>query len=423
MAHGVVATSVPKRTGERTSERALSALWQRSDSLSEGLVTEEGCRFRVLYPGRSNPRAGPDFHDAIVCTEAGLVITGDVELHLDAPDWYRHRHDTDPNYNGVILHVVLRTKGKRASRQESRRTAPVVSMAGVADTLQASEAPAEGAVAGLGEMEGQGLGDLLDRAGDERFLAKSEGYALEMAETDPDQVLYRALMEALGYASNRKPFRALADRTPIASINVIAEEPATTRLFALKAMLIGSAGLLSHVEPPEEAQQMRRVLKHLPRTRAMSKNQWNLFRVRPANHPVRRLAGAAHILDRHIRCGLVVGLEEEVRGGDGKTLTHRLTARPFIGKGRARDVAVNVVLPLLYAYAGLKRSHGLRRRCLTLYRTFPNLANNEITREVKRVLGLQEGAMETNTARRQQGLIHIYKSWTTGALADAPPRL
>ena len=49
-----------------TSERAMASLWQKADTLSEGLVTEDGRRFKVKYPGRANARAGPDFHDAIL---------------------------------------------------------------------------------------------------------------------------------------------------------------------------------------------------------------------------------------------------------------------------------------------------------------------------------------------------------------------
>ena len=88
-------------------ERAMDVLWQRSHTLAEGLVTEEGARLRVLYPGTANHRAGPDFRGAVIATESGERILGDVELHISAPDWYSHGHQDDAGYNGVVLHVVL----------------------------------------------------------------------------------------------------------------------------------------------------------------------------------------------------------------------------------------------------------------------------------------------------------------------------
>ena len=66
---------------ESNSEKALAMLWQKAHVLPEGLVTEDGRRFRVLYPGIRNARAGPDFWNAVIATDAGDTITGDVELH------------------------------------------------------------------------------------------------------------------------------------------------------------------------------------------------------------------------------------------------------------------------------------------------------------------------------------------------------
>ena len=102
----------PRYDSDPRSERALAQLWLRTRVLSSGITTEDGERLRVVYPGRSNPRAGPDFLDAILATESGEILRGDVELHLRAPDWYGHGHHVDPNYNGVILHVVLSTVGR-----------------------------------------------------------------------------------------------------------------------------------------------------------------------------------------------------------------------------------------------------------------------------------------------------------------------
>ena len=402
----------------RSSERALGDLWRRADSLTEGLVTEDGTRFRVVYPGRANHRAGPDFHDAVIAAEGAAPITGDVELHLRAPDWYAHHHQ-DPNYNGVILHVVLSPKGAAESQRQSGMMTPVASLASAVPQLEQERAPAHHVLAHLRSIDGRTLGDVLDRQGHQRFLARSRGFALELDEADPDQVLYRAIMEAMGYSANRKPFRELAERMPMASLKRLTHEPATTRLIALEAMLIGAAGLLSYVRPPERARQARGILSCLPRTAAMPLGQWQLFRVRPANHPVVRIAGAARLVDRYIDVGLVRGLEEEVRRGDAGALTERLAVRPFVGRGRARDAAVNVVLPFLHAYAGIDGSLGLGDKCVELYHAFPRLEDNEITREMTGLLGRRAVRALVTGARRQQGLMHLYKGLATAAGQEA----
>ena len=395
-----------------TSERAMASLWQKADTLSEGLVTEDGRRFKVKYPGRANARAGPDFHDAIFATEEGEVITGDVELHLKAPDWYGHRHHTDPGYNGVVLHVVLQPKGRSASMQKSGMTVPVASIAHVAPFLECAEISPHDVLAQLKSLDQPALAHVLDRAGDERFLAKSRGFAMEMADANPEQVMYRALMEALGYSSNRAPFRDLAERVPITMLTRLKSEPACTRLMAIKAQLVGASGLLPYLKPSDKALELKRLLKHLPRVRAMPAGRWQLFRVRPSNHPIARITGAVHLIERYIETGLVRGLEEEISSGDAGSLIKQITFPPYIGKGRASDILVNVALPLLHSYALLKRSPGLRERCVEAYNAFPKLADNEITREVMRLLKPKLDPIEIVGARRQQGLIHIYKSYT-----------
>ena len=241
--------------------------------MPERLVTEDGRRFRVLYPGIRNARAGPDFWNAVIATDAGDTITGDVELHLKAPDWYSHRHESDRNYNGVILHVVLWPKGSKASMLQSGMEAPVASVANVAAVLERSDPPENHILTSLQLTHEQDVGDALDRAGDERFLARSRGFRLEIADADPEEVLYRGLMETLGYASNRSPFRELAKRVPFGLLTCLRDEPPQTRMLALKALLLGAAGLLSAIDSPELPQVLRRLRRHLPRVRPMSAGQ------------------------------------------------------------------------------------------------------------------------------------------------------
>ncbi len=186
--------------------------------------------------------------------------------------------------------------------------------------------------------------------------------------------------------------------------------------MAIRATLLGASGLLPSVPTTDGARQLTRLWRRVAATKPMPAARWKLFRVRPANHPLRRIAGAAMLVDRYIETGLAAGLEDLSHLG-ARGLIERLAARPYVGTGRAADAAVNVVLPFLHAYGSHRLKQGLVDAALDLYRSFPALSDNEITREMKRLLRLGPEAEEITTARRQQGLIRLYKNMATAIRA------
>lgn len=399
------------------SEDALALLWSRAHTLAEALVTEDGHRLRVVYPGRRSAAAGPDFRDAVLATESGDSVVGDVELHLNAPDWRAHAHHIDANYNGVALHVVFSPKGKRATRLESGMEAPIAALESVAARLEtASDDPPELAGVRLPSDAG-GIAAALDAAGDARFLSKSRGFGLELQGLDADEVLYRGLMDALGYSANRKPFGALARRVAYRALAGLREEPRGTRPAALKAMLLGASGLVGSADGIEGIGELRRISRRLPQVKPMDKREWRLFRVRPANHPARRVVGAALIVEGCLDDGLASAFAGALREGGGRGLTALLEAKPYVGVARARDMLVNVALPFLHAYgvAGGSGQDGgaLARAALDAYAAAPKLQENEITREMRRLCGIDGKARLT--ARRQQGLMQLYRTGVMGA--------
>lgn len=80
-----------------TSESALARLWRDAHLLWNHLETADGDRYRVLHPGVQSSEAGPDFRGAVFVDDRGRRVSGDVELHVTAGDWYSHRHHLDPN--------------------------------------------------------------------------------------------------------------------------------------------------------------------------------------------------------------------------------------------------------------------------------------------------------------------------------------
>ena len=169
---------------------------------------------------------------------------------------------------------------------------------------------------------------------------------------------------------------------------------------------------------------------------------WQFFRVRPENGPPRRIAAAAALVERFLPSGLVDGLAglltaepspspAEARAALLVTQKEGYWAQhvdfdkgwrfnpTLLGSSRAADMVVNVVLPFFYSWAEERRDARLRDRCLDLYRSFPPLSQNSITREMERMLLPDEANKKSiNTALRQQGLIGLYKKRCLGLLCE-----
>ena len=397
----------------KLSERLLARFWQRASRLPGGLVTQEGEWLKVLYPGRASSQAGPDFRDALLMTADGRLIRGDVELHLRAGDWRSHGHHRDPNYNSVVLHVALEPGATLTSPQRSGTHVPVLSLAPLWSSLASLE---EGQKAPPPVEE---VGRLLDRAGDLRFYARSRGFRLELGWLEPEEALYRSLMEALGYANNRKPFRELAQRVPMRVLSRLSEEPGGTRVQAVRALLLKASGLSPSGASPLDQGEMRALRRRLPSVGSVPASRWNLFRVRPGNHPLRRIEGAARLVGEHLPGGFLQSILGLARQGDQRRLKEGLMAVPYIGGGRAQEMMVSVVLPFLHCWAGVAGDAPLSGLCLQMYRRCPRSPDNEITREMGRLLEPQGGAGLLNSARRQQGSIHLYRALYRGVEAPA----
>jgi hypothetical protein len=92
---------------DRLSERELqkSVHYMLSDP-SVIRETENGNRLQILSPGRLNVHSGPDFKDIAILLN-GEIIVGDGEFHRNSSEWQEHLHNENPEYNSVILHIVL----------------------------------------------------------------------------------------------------------------------------------------------------------------------------------------------------------------------------------------------------------------------------------------------------------------------------
>jgi len=101
-------------------EIRLQKLWKSRKlfKINQSLKTTAGKMVEVLYSGTENLDSGPDFKDAIIKLD-GVLLKGDIEVHLDASGWYAHQHHHDPAYNNVILHVISKkSKNEKCIERE-----------------------------------------------------------------------------------------------------------------------------------------------------------------------------------------------------------------------------------------------------------------------------------------------------------------
>lgn len=405
-----------KLSSAKATERQLHLRWQKVSAAQGALVTQQGRTLQVLYPGRHSSQKGPDFRDAVLLQQ-GKIIKGDVEVHVKASGWKEHGHHQDPNYNSVVLHVVSHAQGRAVSPLRSNMEAPILVMD--TDDSQGGSKRGDLSQSELCLKSPESLGSVLDDCGDYRFAAKSRGLALEMEAAGEDEALYRGLMDSMGYGDNRRAFQELARHLPYSTFALLSKEPPATRLVAISALLISAGGFMGEMRK-EESAEAKALLRQIPLSKSKVSIKWNLFRIRPQNHPMKRLAGMAQLIDRHLAKGLSRGLLDAFRDEESAGLMKALAVPPYIGKGRTADMVVNVALPFLHAWSQKARDHSLARRCWHAYSKFPSASENRITREMKRLLGMQSGAELAMTARRQQGLICLYRFWLTCSGEDAP---
>ncbi|MBI3930411.1 MAG: DUF2851 family protein [Chloroflexi bacterium] len=443
------------------TENQIIEIWQHQLLERKRLVTEGGESIEIVYPGRRNDDRGADFRDAVIVTRRGLM-KGDVEVHVKSSGWREHRHHRDVVYNRVILHVVMWHNTKRATCLQNGREVPVLALNNYIKTPLSHWRNGDGSLtrrnrhclAVAPRRATASVAGFLDRAGEERFLAKAARFQADLAQVAASQCLYRGIMGALGYSRNKLPFLELAGRLPLTMLESITQGVVSDEecLARQQALLLGTAGLLPSQrrnKPPENdwddgwLDKLERRWTSCRRSRVMSADAWHLFKIRPNNSPIRRLVAMSYLLLRYRERGLLAGLislvkEAPLSRGDhrlekgllvttsGYWASHldfgpggKISSPTLLGKGRAADIIVNVLLPFTFAWGAATAQAEAVRQAFNLYRRYPRLTVNSVERQMTAQLGLSRRLV--NSAQRQQGLIHIYNNLCSQGRCNSCP--
>jgi hypothetical protein len=434
------------------SEQWLRHLWEHRLYNPNLLRTADEKPVTVFSPGLPNYDSGPDFQDAVIRI-GHVLFRGDVELHVHANDWTSHGHHLDLCYNSVILHVALHA-GSIPALTASKRELPLLLLTSPApppcsgdSSFSASRSePSPLHCPPQVKVDRQALLRRLSLLGLQRLemkisrmeerlrdlVADHDGSEGHTSRPIWEQLLYEAVLEALGYAKNREPFRQLARTltlTQLRRIGLYDHE-------RIMAALFGTAGLLPSPRCIPEAESRRYLWRLRQRWKELRpqlnvdcihETAWKFFRLRPANLPTARLASLVFLLPQLFaptNLHKIFSLLREPDKSPASRLFGMRTAFAVhpddfwtrhlyfgiprhqrgiaLGRHRIDDILVNAFFPCFLLYARTFHQTDIERNALLMYRTFPPLQRNRSTHHVERFLThfplataqLHQGALE-----------------------------
>jgi hypothetical protein len=402
------------------------ARWWAEAPLTRPLRTVDGQTVEIVFRGTWSHGMGPDFRDAMITTPDGELRSGSIEIHRHSADWRAHGHDRDPAYNDVVLHLVLAHDGQPTRRVDGN-SVPVA----ILDLATSALSPAESIAGDWSRIGGAVCADDLWKRsparilravwdlGDRRLGAKAARVEALLTDSDPGQVLWEQILDGLGYSSNREPMRLLARSVPLQTLTSLATtvEP-DQRPLAAMGVLLGAAGFLPLAQPHAEAGGLQRedvlaLESHWAeiggawhRT-TLPPSRWKLARVRPANHPARRIATAGLLATRS-ESGLVFETVEAIRArADLMSMFVEWSewqGERLLGAGRAADIVINTCIPFALALAHHSGDAELAEAVGECWeRHPPGELNSVVRRAAIQVAG--KPSLRGLGARGQQGLI------------------
>ena len=404
------------------TERFLYHIWD-GQHLLKSLKTCSGKELLIDFPGRWNTDSGPDFKDCIIHLD-GKIFRGDVEVDLTNFEWRHHGHDENPQFNTVILHVVYQHHSNHPfTIKENGDAVEVLEVHSQLDRdiskllKRYAELPFKETDKYCHFFTGVApeiIASRLEKLGMERLEGKVRRFAAEREFSDFDQLAYEGIMEALGYSKNKFQMLKLSLVCNYAEMQkrFFAEEDAAELL----GYLVKRGGLADHL--PRGAVLSKRVVADPPLDVS-----WTLFRIRPGNHPVVRLAQIAPLLQESFADSLfhrIVRLFSFTQGDFSVREFLRRTQNYFsrsaqlinsayrLGATRIDTLVINIIVPLVLLYAREENFVELEQTTLQIYSQMHKLPENYILHTMEQYMDDSQKRIVRAKGIYQQGLLKLY---------------
>lgn len=351
-------------------EELLHYVWKHKLFLTTSLITTTNHSIEVIDVGLPNHNAGPDFFNAKVKIDDTIWV-GNVEMHINSSDWYRHNHHLDKAYDSVILHVVdkadksiYRTNGELIPQVEL--VIPQYIQSRFNELYKTSYQPRCYSI--LSEIDKFNINSWLNALFVERL---EDRYQRIIRLFDSKKYLWQdvffiILARNFGFGLNGDTFERWAKSLPFRALDKHADS-----LFQVEALMFGLSGLLQTKDSDEYMLALVEEFNYL-KTKFNLQDidyPWKLSKIRPSSFPHIRIAQLAYfyhaqrdIFYQLLEVKEIQSLYDLLDFGVGEYWNdhyqfnkkqHKKSPKKFTNS--TKDLLIiNTVVPFLYAYGKYK---------------------------------------------------------------------
>lgn len=401
-------------------EELLHFIWKHKNEFINSFLADKLEGVEVISPGEHNVNAGPDFFNAKVKID-NVIWAGNVEMHINASDWYRHGHDNNPAYDSVILHLVA-NDDKQTITNSGREVKTIV--VSIPEEL---EREFSGLMQSTGwipcfkhikEYNPLSLSMWLSSLAVERLEQKTE-HVLGLVNDyngSWEEAFYVSMARSFGLKINAQPFEMLAKATPMKVLAKVKDN-----ILSVEAILFGQAGMLEDSNAEDDADEYKMALQKEYRYQKekfglnpIPYHLWKFMRLRPPSFPTIRIAQFTQLICKSSglfsRCMESTDLKQlsiALRVGCSTYWDKHYTfskespyRRKMLGSSMVSTILINTIIPFMFAYGTYRGNQQLRDRALSILESVKP-EKNSIVDEFEKL------GVKAQSAFTTQALVHL----------------
>lgn len=282
------------------NEALLQLIWKHKLLGLSRFTGTKSETIEIQSVGEHNQDSGPDFFNSKVCID-GVVLAGNVELHLKTSDWLKHHHQNNKAYDNLVLHVVYehdvdleQNKQYNVSVIELKQFIKPELLEQYKSLQNSKQNIACGkSITFVPDIVWK---PWLDRLAVSRLESKTEyiEHLFNFTKQNYEDTLYILLSRNFGFKINNEAFELLAKSLPFSVLKKY-----ISNLLQVEALLFGVAGFLEEVfedDYPKLLQNEYEFLKHKHQLIPLQKTIWKFAKTRPVNFPTIRLSQLASLV-------------------------------------------------------------------------------------------------------------------------------